>query len=311
MKRLILLSVMVATLPPYAISAEDISPESLSGKPSSELGDFVYSAMPDAGHGLSWDWQSNSDIVWADGVTQTASGMSLRTGFARINVMGVKSTVLEKGKKELGWEVSLGTSMPAKFGPEYISMAPSKCGGYLNENCTFNPASSLTKRGIEFHKICSTIAGGPNTTDVYIVRVAKKESMLMTWVNSAGSSASSSWLELRMYSPESAALYCDETVKKEYSFATQDGRSKKELVHDTKIITDALSKAISGIDGANDAVCHARIFADGYGGISAFDASQKDNDIVFCESIINRLSGIRLPSPSKNASTIINLDVKN
>ncbi|EGE3558120.1 hypothetical protein DLW27_23360, partial [Escherichia coli] len=62
MKRLILLSVMVATLPPYAISAEDISPESLSGKPSSELGDFVYSAMPDAGHGLSWDWQSNSDI---------------------------------------------------------------------------------------------------------------------------------------------------------------------------------------------------------------------------------------------------------
>ncbi|EHL9311748.1 hypothetical protein KFA87_004815 [Escherichia coli] len=114
-----------------------------------------------------------------------------------------------------------------------------------------------------------------------------------------------------MYSPESAALYCDETVKKEYSFATQDGRSKKELVHDTKIIADALSKAISGIDGANDAVCHARIFADGYGGISAFDASQKDNDIVFCESIINRLSGIRLPSPSKNASTIINLDVKN
>ncbi|EHK3257845.1 hypothetical protein J3Z87_003753 [Escherichia coli] len=156
MKRLILLSVMVATLPPYAISAEDISPESLSGKPSSELGDFVYSAMPDAGHGLSWDWQSNSDIVWADGVTQTASGMSLRTGFARINVMGVKSTVLEKRKKELGWEVSLGTSMPAKFGPEYISMAPSKCGGYLNENCTFNPASSLTKRGIEFHKICLT-----------------------------------------------------------------------------------------------------------------------------------------------------------
>lgn len=71
MKRLILLSVMVATLPPYAISAEDISPESLSGKPSSELGDFVYSAMPDAGHGLSWDWQSNSDIVWADGLTLT------------------------------------------------------------------------------------------------------------------------------------------------------------------------------------------------------------------------------------------------
>jgi hypothetical protein len=98
MKRLILLSVMVATLPPYAISAEDVSPESLSGKPSSELGDFVYSAMPDAGHGLSWDWQSNSDIVWADGVTQTASGMSLLV--ARINVMGVKSTVLEKRRKK-------------------------------------------------------------------------------------------------------------------------------------------------------------------------------------------------------------------
>jgi hypothetical protein len=33
MKRLILLSVMVATLPPYAISAEDVSPESLSESP--------------------------------------------------------------------------------------------------------------------------------------------------------------------------------------------------------------------------------------------------------------------------------------
>jgi hypothetical protein len=72
-------------------------------------------------------------------------------------------------------------------------------------------------------------SGGPNTTDVYVVRVVKKESMLMTWVNSAGSSASSSWLELRMYSPESAALYCDETVKKEYSFATQDGRSREGI----------------------------------------------------------------------------------
>jgi hypothetical protein len=51
--------------------------------------------------------------------------------------------------------------------------------------------------------------------------------------------------------------------------------AEKELVHDTKIITDALSKAISGIDGANDAVCHARIFANGYGGISAFDAVRK------------------------------------
>ena len=113
MKRLILLSVMVATLPPYAISAEDISPESLSGKPSSELGDFVYSAMPDAGHGLSWDWQSNSDIVWADGVTQTASGMSLRTGFARINVI---NSAGEKEKRiRLGgfpWNVNASQVRP-------------------------------------------------------------------------------------------------------------------------------------------------------------------------------------------------------
>ncbi|QFH71443.1 hypothetical protein FR762_17740 [Enterobacter sp. E76] len=114
MKRLITcitVSIFTVTCTPYAVSGEDISPESLSGKPAAELGDFIYSAIPDTGKKLSWDWRSNSEIVWEDGVTVTDSGMSLRTGFARINVMGVKSTVLEKRKNELGWEVTLGTSM--------------------------------------------------------------------------------------------------------------------------------------------------------------------------------------------------------
>ncbi|MGL5239763.1 MAG: hypothetical protein ACRC85_03030 [Kluyvera ascorbata] len=314
MKRLITcitVSIFTVTCTPYAVSGEDISPESLSGKPAAELGDFIYSAIPDTGKKLSWDWRSNSEIVWEDGVTVTDSGMSLRTGFARINVMGVKSTVLEKRKNELGWEVTLGTSMPAKFGPEYISLSPSKCGGYLNENCTFNPAPSLVKRGIQFHKICSTIAGGPNTTDVYVINTAGKESMLMTWVNSAGSGASSSWLELRMYSPEDATSYCNEVVKENFTSVSQDGRSKKELTNDIRTITEALSKAITGISGSNGAKCHVRIAANGYGDISAIDASQKGNDFIFCESIIDKLSNVQLPSPSKNASTTINLNVEN
>lgn len=308
MKRLILTLTATAclTFPALAtVAQEDVSPPSLSGKKSTELGDFVLSAMPATGKKLSWDWQSNSDIQWQDGVSE-----SFRSGFARINVMGVRSTVLEKKRNELGWEVTLWTSMPAKFGPEYISIEPSKCGGYLNENCTFNPIHSLIKSGIEFHEICSTMAGGPNSNNVYVINAAGKENMLMTWTNSAGSDASSSWLELRIYSPDTASSYCDEIVRRNFTPTGPDGRSKNELTHDTQAIATSLSSALAGISGDSGARCNIKISADGYGGIPALDASQKGNDLIFCETVINKLNGIKLPLPSKNASTTINLNVE-
>lgn len=310
MKRLMLTLAACFSFPVFlACAQEDISPASLSGKKSIELGDFVLSAMPVSGKALSWDWQSNSEIQWQDGVIRTNSGASLRSGFARINVMGVKSTVLEKRRNELGWEITLGTQMPAKFGPEYITMQPSRCGGYLNENCTFDPARSLVKNGVEFHKICSTIAGGPNTTDVYAIKAAGKESMLMTWQNSTGSSASSSWLELRMHSPDGASSYCNEIVREDFTSEEADKRSKKEIEHDTKAITTTLLKALDGLDGNHGDACSIKISANSYGGISALDASNKENNLIFCEKVIGRLSEIKLPLPSKDAPTTINLNV--
>jgi hypothetical protein len=80
------------------------------------LGDFVYSAMPDAGHGLSWDWQSNSDIVWADGVTQTASGMSSALDLLASMLWALNQQCWRKGKRiRLGgfpWNVNASQVRP-------------------------------------------------------------------------------------------------------------------------------------------------------------------------------------------------------
>lgn len=191
-------------------SKEAIFPPSLSGKPSVELGEFIRSSMLEKGERLGWDWRVNSDIDWQDGITQVNStGYSHRDGVARINVMGVRSSVLKKRKDELGWEVSLRTMKPAKFGPEAIELSPLDCFGTLYDGCSFDPASSLKAAGIATKKICSVHLNGSNFSDTYLISHSGKEDMLMTWANSGGSGGESSRVTLRQNSKDAEAEACE------------------------------------------------------------------------------------------------------
>lgn len=192
-------------------SREAIFPSSLSGKKSVELGEFIRASMLEKGENLGWDWRANSDIDWQDGITQVNStGYSHRDGVARINVMGVRSSVLKNRKDELGWNVSLQTMKPAKFGPEAIELSPLDCFGTLYDGCSFDPASSLKAAGIDTKKICSVHLNGSNFSDTYLISYSGKEDMLMTWGNSGGSGGEASSVTLRLNSEISQNDACHE-----------------------------------------------------------------------------------------------------
>lgn len=192
-------------------SQEAIFPSSLSGKKSVELGDFIRASMLEKGESLGWDWRANSDIDWQDGITQVNStGYSHRDGVARINVMGVRSSVLKNRKDELGWRVSLRTMQPIKFGPESIELSPLDCFGTLYDGCSFDPAESLKTAGIETKKVCSVHLNGSNFSDTYLIRYSGKEDMLLTWTNSGGSGGESSGVTLRKDSKDAKAEACEQ-----------------------------------------------------------------------------------------------------
>lgn len=206
--------VLCVLLPMPLISAaessqEAIFPSSLSGKPSVELGEFIRASMLEKGENLGWDWRANSDIDWQDGITQVNStGYSHRDGVARINVMGVRSSVLKNRKDELGWKVSLRTMNPVKFGPVSIELSPLDCFGTLYDGCSFDPATSLKTANIETKKICSIHLNGSNFSDTYLIRYSGKEDMLLTWTNSGGSGGESSGVILRQNSKDAEAEAC-------------------------------------------------------------------------------------------------------
>jgi hypothetical protein len=71
------------------------------------------------------------------------------------------------------------------------------------------------------------------------------------------------------------SIHCDDCKGN----SLHSGWTKQEGIVHEKIITDALSKAISGIDGANDCGVSCQHMRDGYGGILHLNASQKDNEL--------------------------------
>lgn len=191
-------------------SREAIFPSSLSGKKSVELGEFIRASMLEKDENLGWDWRANSDIDWQDGITQVNStGYSHRDGVARINVMGIRSSVLKNRKDEFGWRVSLRTMQPIKFGPESIELSPLDCFGTLYDGCSFDPAESLKTAGIETKKVCSVHLNGSNFSDTYLIRYSGKEDMLLTWTNSGGSGGESSGVTLRKNSKDAKAEACE------------------------------------------------------------------------------------------------------
>ena len=179
----------------------EVYPKAASNLKEMELGQAIYMLMPSVSSGhIGWSYLSDSNkVFWLDDTYKTAPGgdLNFRTGLMRINVEGVKSTILKKVVKELAWSVVYGGPGNPNFGVQEISLSPgvndgdANCFGSTTENCTFNPINSMVKEGIKVDIQCKSFES------VGMELTAKgKKTIGAKWVTSGGSGGSSSWIEL-------------------------------------------------------------------------------------------------------------------
>ena len=182
-------------------SAGGIYPKAADNLKQMELGDAVYMLMPNKGADF-YSWSSGADIAWiTDSIGSYADGDSYRLGLMRVNVMGVKSTILRKYPEELAWSVIYqGVSNP-RFGVQSITLEPgvedgkANCFGASATSCTFNPLMSLAHAGITVEVLCEA-----DRIDGKVVGVALsargKRTIQASWSTSGGSGGSSTSMTL-------------------------------------------------------------------------------------------------------------------
>jgi hypothetical protein len=196
---------------PMASSGLPVFPTALDAHQSFELGQLIYLLMPSPGTSVGWDWEVDSPIVWIDNGFVSTDVSTYRRGFARVNVMGKWSTELKQKKDELGWEVQLFTTVPAKFGPQAINIQPGAdggddaCFGTLFDNCWFDPRPSLKAAGIEAKPVCQYGPNKANSTHVYQLTASGKAPVLFSWLQSEGSGGDSASVSLLLDSDKKAA----------------------------------------------------------------------------------------------------------
>ena len=184
-------------------SEEDVYPAAANKLKNIELGEAIYLLMPDENNGhIEWSYQSNNKIIyWIDDTYKTNddSTYSSRDGLMRINVKGVKSTILRKETKELAWSINYSNSISnPKFGPQEIELKPgiddgdANCFGSTVDNCTFSPIESLIASNIHFEIICKTGKTENWGTTGLLLSAKGKKSVKAKWFTDGGSGGSSS-----------------------------------------------------------------------------------------------------------------------
>ncbi len=188
-----------------------ISPTSLPNFRSFELGEAVLFLMPLPGYPIGWNWLSNSsNIVWLDNGYVESQDESFRRGAIRVNVLGVRSTILEQKLEELPWMVTLHTKGVAKFGPQEIRLKPGleTCFGSLFTGCDFETKPSLQKAGIEVYEVCRKSIDNSNYTQVYKLVAPGKALVFLSESRGAGSGGASAALALLLNTTkEQACLF--------------------------------------------------------------------------------------------------------
>jgi len=196
-----LISVLLMILLLSCSKQEGVYPSVAGNLDPIELGQAIFMFIPNEGIShIGWSYLSNSKkIFWLDETYKTSTNgeLNLRTGLLRINVDGIKSTVLKKEVKELAWSVVYEGAGNPNFGVRKIDLKPgiddgdANCFGSTTENCTFNPINSMAKEGIKVDILCkSSEATGLNLS------AKGKKTIKAKWVTSGGSGGSSSWIEL-------------------------------------------------------------------------------------------------------------------
>jgi len=199
---LVLNSVLFSPPADCSSTESNIYPQTANKLESLELGQAILMLIPPAGTNyINWSYESNSDdIEWLDDTYKSnpAGTHNYRTGLMRINVEGVKSTILRKKKIELAWSVVYnGNSPNPNSGVQTIELKPGTsdgegiCFGSTFENCTFSPLESLARANIKAKVICKDL----ETTGLLLSAKGKK-TIKAKWVTSGGAGGESSWLEL-------------------------------------------------------------------------------------------------------------------
>lgn len=194
-----------------ASSGLPVFPAALEGHQSFELGQLIYLLMPSSGTSVRWDLAVDSPIAWVDNGFVSTDSSTYRRGFARVNVMGKWSTELKQKNDELGWEVRLITTAPAKFGPQEIDIQPGTdggadmCFGTLFQNCWFDPRPSLESAGITAVPICQYGPNEPNSTHVYQLTAQGKTPIIFLWLQSEGSGGDGASIALLLNGDKKAA----------------------------------------------------------------------------------------------------------
>lgn len=174
-------------------------PPSAGKLKSIELGQAILMFMPPSEtNQIDWSYQSTAGIIWLDDTYESAkdSSSNFRTGFMRINVEGIKSTILKKEVQELAWSVTYEGPINPRFGVDMITLEPgisdgNQCFGATTGNCTFNPLMSLAHANIEVNILCKSEVDG-ETVGLMLSAKGKKSipAVLVTGSGSGGQSSS-------------------------------------------------------------------------------------------------------------------------
>lgn len=166
-----------------------------------ELGQAVLMLMPRAGSNF-YSWSSGSDIAWiTDSIDSYPDGDSFRQGLMRINVLGVKSTILKKVPREVAWSVVYRGTKNPNFGVQSVVLEPGvedgigNCFGAAASGCTFNPLMSLAYSKITVNVLCVS-----HRIDGYAVGASLsaegKKTVEALWATTGGSGGASTSMTL-------------------------------------------------------------------------------------------------------------------
>ena len=282
----------------------DVYPSSLNAQPSSELGDLVLDIMELEKERWWWNWKSNANIIWQDGISYDSDSPT-RAGVVRVNVLGSISKVLKEKEVELGWSIVLkSTDMSAKFGPDTLELSPADCAGVEYDGCVFDPLPSLDRAHIR-HRLACHIEGVGQSKEVYVLESPAKDSMLMTLEHNFGSWGEGAFLSFAPGTADTAPNVCeaDLAYRLDEEHIATVSQSSPDRTYDA-VAAEAIAKVVTE-KGAGKS-CSLTVAITEYGQVF-YLAAEPSGDAPLCDSAMNVLMNTYFPEPHVPNITIMKL----
>jgi hypothetical protein len=135
-------------------------------------------------------------VRWVtDGISSVEAEISSqRVGVGRVSVDGAIMTALRREAVELPWNILLGSTLPPKFGPQFVAIEPNmSCFGSAGSGCDFAIEATLRGAGIAFQRLCASLPAGSGVEVYTLEAPGKQKAWLEYWV-SVGSGGASNWV---------------------------------------------------------------------------------------------------------------------